>query len=375
MDNTRLLRSDALNLLRFPLAVVVVIVHTFSYEEIVVSGITYQPSEYSLFCDASLFVDAFVRGISVPIYFFISGYVFFIGVNFCKDIYVKKIKNRINTLLIPYIIWNAITIFFILFKSLPIFESFLSYNTSDLNISCSTILKCFWCYDDSLNPHPIRGTLDKYEPINLPLWYLRDLMVIVLTTPIINLIVKRLKKYSIFVFLSIYIVSLALHLPISRLFGGYFFFSLGAFMGIFNIDMMLVFKKYFKLSIVLYFFNSIMYLLFCSSMPEIANWLKVINAIFALLASFNIAVWILQNTSLKVSPFLASSSFFIYVSHIILIGRLRKVLFMIIKPDNGVAVLSIYVLTALLSVLFLLLTFFFLKKYFPSILKLVAGRK
>ena len=110
-------------------------------------------------------------------------------------------------------------------------------------------------------------------------------------------------------------------------------------------------------------------------MPEIANWLKVINAIFALLASFNIAVWILQNTSLKVSPFLASSSFFIYVSHIILIGRLRKVLFMIIKPDNGVAVLSIYVLTALLSVLFLLLTFFFLKKYFPSILKLVAGRK
>lgn len=78
-NKPRILRQEALDLLRFPLAVIVVIAHTFSLDDVVASGITYKVSEYPLFGDVSIFIDAFLRGISVPIYFFISGYVFFVS--------------------------------------------------------------------------------------------------------------------------------------------------------------------------------------------------------------------------------------------------------------------------------------------------------
>lgn len=376
MNNARLLRQDALDLLRFPLAVVVVIVHTFSYEEIVVSGIQYKVSEYSIFCDAHLFVDAFLRRISVPIYFFISGYVFFAGVKFNIDVYKQKIKNRIKTLLIPYVIWNALAVFLIIFKQLPIFEPFLSYDGSALNLSLRSILNCFWIYDGGLNPHPVKGLIvGQYEPINISLWYLRDLMVIVASTPLIYLLVKRFKTYSVYLFLVVYIISLALNFPISSIAGGFFYFSWGAYMSIYNIDMMVAFNKYFKLSVVMYLICGFTYMMFSKTQPVIVEWILIIKAIFALFACFNFAAYLLQNTSLKVSTFLASSSFFIYVSHYIFVGRLRKVLFMILKPDTGIEILAIYIYTVIILVLTLLLLFFLLKRYCPSVLKILVGRK
>lgn len=376
MDKPRLLRQDALDLLRFPLSIIVVIVHTFSFEEIVVQGFKYNVADYSLFCDAHHFVDAFIRGISVPIYFFISGYVFFVSIKWGLNVYKQKIKNRLKTLLIPYIIWNALAVFLVIFKQLPIFQSFLSYDCTALNLSLKAILNCFWMYDGGLNPHPVQGLIDgQYEPINIPLWYLRDLMMIVITTPLIYIIVKRLRVYSVYLLFIGYIISIVFSLHISKIICGFSFFSWGAYFSLFNIDMMEIFKKYFKFSIVMYIICGIIYLLFYEKIPIMANLIIVIKSIFALLASFNIAAYLLQNTSLRVSTFLASSSFFIYVSHYIIIGRLRKVLFILLKPENGTEILIIYILTVAITVLALLSIFFLLKRFCPTVLKIIAGRK
>ena len=59
------------------------------------------------FCEIT---NAFFRGQSVPVYFFISGYLFFLGGNFSFDKYFKKIKSRIKSLLFPYMIWNTIAV-------------------------------------------------------------------------------------------------------------------------------------------------------------------------------------------------------------------------------------------------------------------------
>lgn len=71
------LRTQSLDLLRFPLAVIVVSAHVFNKEAIAISGEVFDVCQYSLYNDFLLFVDGFLRGISVPVYFFISGYVFF----------------------------------------------------------------------------------------------------------------------------------------------------------------------------------------------------------------------------------------------------------------------------------------------------------
>ena len=380
MTAIRTLHQSVLDLLRFPLAVIVVIVHTFSLDDVVASGITYHVSEYQLFQDVCMFIDAFLRGISVQIYFFISGYVFFLGVKFCSAVYKKKLKNRFKSLFIPYIIWNVIAVFLIIFKQLPIFESFLSNSNSTLNLTPYTIFECFWKYNGNINPNSfVDGEplilSGSYFPVNAALWYLRDLMIIVLTTPAIYWFVKKLRVYAVYLSMSIYLASITFGWPNSMISCGYFYFSWGAYMSIFSIDMMAVFKKWFKLSIILYLFNCAMYIVLHNVVPEVISWIKTINAVFALLACFNIAAWLLQNTKMKVSTFLASSSFFIYVSHCVIYERLRKILFILIKPESGVEILLIFIFTVILTVLLLLLTFYLLKKYCPSVLKVVAGRK
>lgn len=46
---------------------------------------------------------------AVPL-FFISGYLFFFRTAFSVDVYKKKLKSRIKTLLIPYLFWNFVVL-------------------------------------------------------------------------------------------------------------------------------------------------------------------------------------------------------------------------------------------------------------------------
>lgn len=77
MDKTKSLRSQALDLLRFPLACVVVTIHIFAGTTFSMHGVVTDLQEYGCLMAAISFCKAFLAGQSVPIYFFIAGYVFF----------------------------------------------------------------------------------------------------------------------------------------------------------------------------------------------------------------------------------------------------------------------------------------------------------
>lgn len=68
------IRSQSLDLLRFPLALIVLTVHVFSTTGFSIQGIIVNES---LLPNVQKFIDVSFRGQSVPIYYFISGYVFF----------------------------------------------------------------------------------------------------------------------------------------------------------------------------------------------------------------------------------------------------------------------------------------------------------
>ncbi len=73
------LRSQSLDLLRFPLAVVVLTIHTFSTDGFTIQGNSVSLDDFPILLETNYFINAFLRGQSVPIYFFISGFVFFLG--------------------------------------------------------------------------------------------------------------------------------------------------------------------------------------------------------------------------------------------------------------------------------------------------------
>ncbi len=151
---TRDLRSESLDLLRFPLAVVVVTVHLLVVDGFVVDGRYVNVTDSVFFVWVYRFVDSFLRGQSVPIYFFISGFVFFFGIELTPKKYLYKLRNRVKSLFVPYIVWNTLAVGMLLMKLLPCLNRFLP-SAYTLNFSWKGLLSCYWMYDQSLVPDPV----------------------------------------------------------------------------------------------------------------------------------------------------------------------------------------------------------------------------
>ena len=124
-----------------------------------------------------------------PLFFLISGYLFVAtDSGFSWNVFTKKCRRRMKTWLIPYLLWNTI---FLLFYGVIGFlmPSALGEIPPLQEMSFVDILKAYWC---------IRGEGLNTGPIDGPLWFLRDLMVIALFTPLYYWIV-RWHKASIIV--------------------------------------------------------------------------------------------------------------------------------------------------------------------------------
>ena len=360
--------SEALNLLRFPLAVVVVAVHIFAAP----FPMREQLMESSwLFREVNDFVFSFLKNQSVPIYFFISGYVFFLGIEFNKETYKRKLSNRVKSLFIPFVIWNLLKLGTLLA------QDWLSHGShTPLNLSVSGFLNIFWNSSHCiypLNEHP--GSSAIY-PVNVPLWFLRDLMIIVLLTPAINWLTRRLGLVWLVLsgifYLTMSYVSVK-HL--GQLSTALFFFSWGAYMSIKRIDMLKAFGRLSIPSYVLYVLLAIVCMFALHYWPDAYKHIKTLNIFVGMLFAYNLAATLMRRYDIKSNELLASASFFIYISHQLLWNPILRAMVAVIHPTTGLAGVSVYVLTLLLTISILLLAFWLMRKFTPSLLKVIAGRK
>lgn len=123
---------------------------------------------------------------AVSTFFVISGYLYFANVtNFNKEAYITKTKRRFNTLLIPYLLWNLAGVITLIVLG-TFNEGKVGFN------SLSDFLSQFWCCN-VWNENTV-NFLGKHTPlyahIDWPLWYLRDLIVMSILSPIIYVAVK-----------------------------------------------------------------------------------------------------------------------------------------------------------------------------------------
>lgn len=368
MTDKRDLRSQALDLLRFPLAAVIVLVHTLSVDRFLLLNGTFDAGDSQGFHLLSRIVSAFLQGQSVPIYYFISGYVFFVGIKLTKKIYIKKISNRVRSLLVPYLIWNAIFILLYLVKTVPLISSYSTEN--DIVFGWREFFMSFWGYNKTA-PVDAFGYI---FPINYPLWFLRDLMIVVVCTPLVNLLIKRIRWYGI---VLLGIVWLFANVQgwgrITQLASAFFFFSFGAYMSLNRLDMVTEFGKYSKLSVVLYFLLGCCYILLVEQIHEVASFIKLMRIFVGLLFAYNLAVYLLKKGYCKVNKFLASSSFFIYLSHAWVFERVRRLIFSAIDLNSDFWIIVAYLLTVFVTISLLLLAYYCGKRFMPNIFKVMIG--
>jgi len=358
-EEQRGLHSQSLDLMRFPLAVVVLAVHVSLAQ-------FYHHASYSGTTFFKDFAEIILHNQSVPIYFFIAGYVFFYKVELTQKQYFRKLRNRTKSLLIPYLIWNLITILIVAGKSLV-------RGGEGFYPTISNLLSCFWMYDGQLEGRILSSAI---YPIDLPLWFVRDLMIVVLLTPALYWILKRLRHYWVWMLGIAWLLRwLTADEHIMQIITAFFFFSWGAYMSIFKKDMIKEFGRFRTASFIAYPLLGILCWICSTRHPEWFNQIKDVYVLTGLCAAYNLSALLLTRRVFKVSTFLSSASFFIYITHYPLVTPFLSVTFNLLKPEGTLAVTITYLLSIALITGLLLAAFYLMLRFTPNLLRVIAGRK
>lgn len=127
-----------------------------------------------------------ITSVAVPLFYAISGFLFFNGIQQVEQCW-PKINKRVSTLLVPYVIWNIIfVLWYVVLAYTPGVSVFVNSDMlSDLSLS-----------------HPIDAFNYLFiKPAGFQMWFLRDLILFIICTPILYIAIKRIKWFAFFVVL------------------------------------------------------------------------------------------------------------------------------------------------------------------------------
>lgn len=353
------MRSEALDLLRFPLALVIVGIHVLDFRGFQIDGITVDTSGYGILQFMYNLKAAFFKDQSVPIYFFISGYVFFLGGSMNAEKFKTKFKNRLKSLVIPYVSWNYLALFLMLLAKLLVYAP-ADNTASELDFSIGAILNTLW----NANLGVINSSGDTtIVPQDFAMWFVRDLIIIVLTTPLLYIIIKWAKGYVVLLFCIVWLYCWFFESMFwKQMSAGYFFFSLGAFFSINRRDMILDFKKFNIASFILYPLFGMALLWSLEYEHSVYTALKCLNIICGLFFAFNLAVYLIEERNIKANSFLAASSFFIYAGHPLFLPPVQKAVFTLLHPLSESMLILALAVTFVVTLVMLVGAFYIANK-------------
>lgn len=318
--------SLSIETLRFPLILFIICLHCYtSISSIIVGHNTF----FRLIYPFSLWIGE----TGVPAYFFISGLLLFKS----QKSYKQKLSSRVKTLLVPYIIFNGLILFgylclMFMGKTVLILDRDLaSYSIIDY-------IRAFWD----------RGSWShgNGSPLLCPFWYIRNLMIMVVLSPVFFYLIKNFKLFLPLVIGFFWINSYDSAYTLQSL----TMFSFGAYFPICNKSLVGLYDKNRLLFISLFFFLTLMdylhlYISFSFALP-IHRMSLIANTFFALcfLGEY------LSHHHIY-SSFLSKSAFFVFCIHYPMTICLRP-LFMNINECSDIVLVFAYLLSVI-SITFL----------------------
>ncbi|WP_333888760.1 acyltransferase family protein [Sphingobacterium siyangense] len=360
------LLSKTIDFLRFPLIVGVVFVHT-DFSNIVMAGV----KQFS-FVDLPFFARVFfmffkvIFGVRVPLFFFIAVFLFFYRTEgFSLKIYCKKLKNRVHSLLIPYIFWNLAVLFFLFLAQTFLSGSLVSgENKLMINYSLSDWLWSFW--DTSqINHHA-----EKSLPVNSPFWFIRDLIVVVLLSPLVYFLIKKIGIMAVVLLGLLWCYSPYFYFPgMSTV--SFFFFAAGAYFSVYKMDFVVLMRR--LLPCAVGFFALLIAAEFYFLGKSWWNYLYCANVIVGLVLVVAITAHFIQKGSWRPNSFLAKGSFFIFAYHRLPLVFVIKFLFNLIHPQSEVALICLYFACPTIVIVLGLLGYRLLKNMFPRFTAVICG--
>lgn len=340
---------DRLALIRFPLIVLVVFYHNEAGGEF--TRILQGAPAYSFIVD--LIANGFA-GIRVPAFFLIAGFVFFTNFRPTVGWFRVKISSRARSLLIPLVLWSALwMLVFATVQRVPATASFLS-GTSVWSARIAEF-------------SPLRIAQALLGPSSqlflYHLWFLRDLFILVLLTPLIYFLIKASRGWITFVLLIAWAAGVANNLVANE---GLLFFVVGCHLAVSGTSV---------------FFTDRLgpYAIACwivlkALEPSSSPWLFKPWVLCGVVVVFYLSGWLSRAPA--ISGFLthaARYSFFVFVAHEPLLTIVRRLYFKAWAPQTPSDLFAAYFGVVLLTLILLLAFFKLAERLAPRVLHLMTG--
>lgn len=352
--------SKTICFLRFPLIIAVIYIHT-QLNEVTINGLSLVKGEkYPIHDLLFHIITNKIASIAVPLFFFFSGFLFFYKTNFTASEYIKKLKKRFKSLLIPYIFWNLVVLSLVFLSQIFLSSMLSGKNDLITDYSYSDWFSVFWNITDGM-------------PICYPLWFIRDLMIVVLFSPLIYSLIKYIKIYGIILLGILWSFDIWFDVT-SFSITSFFFFSFGAWFSINRRDFTIDFSSLRWISILLY----IGYISFNISLwyNEITEFYYIgnLNIIIGMIATISWSAYGIKNSMIKCNSFLAASSFFVYAYHCMPLALLSKIYmkYSVSYISEWTMVIG-YILIPFIIAFIGVGIYAILHKFFPSFTALITG--
>jgi len=360
--------------LRFPLIVGVVFIHcfgkSFNYEAIDFAHLTGM-DYYNLF---RVSISQVLAHVCVPTFFIISGYLFFIGLEKWRwNNYLTKLKKRAKTLLIPFLIWNTICILLTLFgvirhEGLVGIQSFFESNGYwHLYLDCKQ-----WNLDRT---NWLGGAYISTSPHLTPLWFLRDLMVVCLCSPLLYYLFRVLFVYGLLLLAVFYITGVFIPLPGFSI-SAFFFFGLGGYCCMNKIDTT---KMTYKYKIATYVVAGPLWLvctMFNGHNTLQGSFVYPIYVVVGSLVTLNIATCVVSHNRIQIPQLLSKGSFFVYLLHnIIIISIVTRLVRFIFGESSPVLMTISYIIVPVLTTTICIAVYYLLNRFVPKLCSALTGSR
>lgn len=359
-EGNDVLLSKVIEYLRFPLIVGVVFIHNYS-AAITVGGVEIGATDdLPVFYYVSNLFSQVLARVAVPLFFFISGFLFFYKIEtFNTTVWLSKLNKRFKTLLIPYLFWNLLVVgLYFLINHLPYVNQFFAgkeHNMFDVLIGA---------VDD-------KGTMT--YPLAYQFWFIRDLIVCVVLSPLLYWIVTKTHHIGVILLGIGWFVGYKIPYIGMRGFSttALFFFSLGAWFSCYRKDLIAIVRNL-KYIAVIYPALAIADLL--TKEQPYNDYIHNAGILAGIEFCFLLVAYLIENNRIKTVPLLSSASFFIFAIHEPwLLSQLKKIVFMTVHPKSDFVVTLLYFAVVIFVVAIAVGLYYIIKRLMPSFTALITG--
>lgn len=341
--------SAAITWLRFPLIFLIIMLHCYSVQRVEGANDLY----FRILYPFSLWLGE----TGVPGFFFISGLLLFMS----KKNYLQKLQTRTHTLLIPYLLWNFIlVVIYITLYAVGHPQNINGRSMTEYGVI--DYIRLFWD----------RGSFDEgnFVPILCPLWYIRNLIIMVIFSPLLYYIIRYTRE------LSLIIVAIWWMMTNNNAFipQTILFFSLGAYFSIFSINPLEFFTRYRMPILGLFSICAIADII--THVATGTPWNLQIHRfalIFNIPVLFLLADWCTRHSySSKTLP---NAAFIVFCVHYPIVVILRKLCISTFVYANEFTHIVLYFICVIASTFISLGIFMVLERYFPKLKNILSGNR